>query len=124
MRAYDNFIAFSILSIVTAVTVSVVTQNSIRSHRIEKQLIAMEIAENVLAEINGKIVSENLQNDIEYKGDIYKSYEWKAVVDSYDRHSGFTGANRMLPLWRVNLQVFDKLEKQSLFQITTVVPGK
>jgi len=120
----EVIIAFIILSIVTVVAVSVVTQNTLRTHRIEKQLMAMEIAENALAEINGKIIFKTLQVGGEYQGETNNGYEWKAAVNAYNLQTSAGGSNRVLPLWKVNLQVFDKVDKHALFQISTVVPGK
>ena len=117
-------IAFVILSIVTVVAVSVVTQSTLRTHRIEEQLMAIEVAENALAEINGRIVFENLQIDSVYQGDTKNGYQWKAAVKYYDYQTSETGKNRLLPLWKVNLQVFDKADKQKVFQLSTVMPGK
>jgi type II secretion system protein I len=117
-------IAFVILSIVTVVAVSVVTQNTMRTHRIEKQLIAMEVAENALAQINGNIIFEKLQIGGEYQGETNNGYKWKAAVNTYNLQTSAGGTNRILPLWKVNLQVFDKVDNHAVFQISTVVPGK
>ena len=117
-------IAFVILSIVTIVTVSVVTQNTMRTHRIEERLMAIEVAENALAEINGRIIFEDLQMSSVYQGETNNGYQWKAAVNYYDSQTSSDRTKRLLPLWKVNLQVFDKENKQKMFQISTVMPGK
>lgn len=117
-------IAFAMLSIVTVVSVSIVTQNTMRTHKFEKQLLAMEVAETALAEINGKIVLENLESNIKYHGNSEKGYRWNAVVNKYQTYASASDSSIVLPLWKIEVQVFHEGQKQALVSLTTILPGK
>ena len=114
-------VAFSILSVVTVITVGVVTQNTMRTHKIEKRLMAMSVAENAVAEIGVKILFSKLEGVISYKGKSSGELHWNASVNKHETTLDYNVKN-ILPLWDVDLKVFHK--KQVLFNLLTVVPGK
>lgn len=114
-------IAFAILSVVTVVTVGVVTQNTMRTHKIEKRLMAMEIAENAIAEIGMKVLLSRLGNGAKFQGMSGSQMYWKASVNKY-QISLDDDVENILPLWNVDLKVFHK--EKVLLSLLTVIPGK
>lgn len=117
-------VAFTILSIVTIVSVGIVTQNSMRVNTVEKQLVAMQLAETALAEVNGAVSSIKSAIKKEYQGESATGYKWVASVNPYQTRVVKAGHSPVLPLWQVKLEVFAVAQKQPLISMSTVMPGR
>jgi type II secretory pathway pseudopilin PulG len=115
-------IAFAILSVVTIVSVGVVTQNTIRVNKIEKHFMAIEVVETALAEITGNIASVKLITGEKRSGKSGADYYWEATINKYKALGG--DYLPVLPLWKIDLSVFYKKSKKSMFNFSTIVPGK
>ena len=116
-------VAFSILCLVTIVCVGIVTQNSINVEKLKRQIIAMEVIENAIAEINESLSSGAVVQKT-YSGEQKAGYKWLAEVSEYGSGENNLIHNRVLPLWKVVLVVFEKNKQRKVMSMTIVVPGK
>lgn len=120
----EVIVAFAILSIVTVTSIGIATQNSIRADKFKKQLSAIEVAENALAEINGMLLFEKPQNTVRYQGKLDNGFYWRSTINIYPIHAEHSEPNIVLPLWKTDLKVFHKDHKIALVNLETILPGK
>ncbi|MDH5179743.1 MAG: type II secretion system GspH family protein [Gammaproteobacteria bacterium] len=117
----EAVIAFTMLSIVTIVSVGVVTQNSLRVDKLSKKLTLLEMTETALADVNARLMTGTPVD--KYTAELSQGYHWVAAVEPYPAVSG-KHDNGALPLWKIHLEILHGKENKSLMQLTTVVPGK
>ena len=120
----EVIIAFAILSIVTVTSIGIATQNSIRSDKFKKQLSAIEVAENALAEINGMLLFEKPENAVRYQGKLDNGFYWRSTINVYQNNVDSRDSRSILPLWKADLKVFHNDHKHALIDLVTILPGK
>lgn len=120
----EVIIAFAILSIVTMTSIGIATQNSIRSNKLNKQLSAIEVAENALAEINGMLLFEKPENAVRYQGKLDNGFYWRSNISVYQSYTDNSDDQNILPLWKADLTVFHNDHKHALIDLVAILPGK
>lgn len=129
----EIIVAFSILAVVTMVTVGLVTQNSMRVSRIDHKLQLLEQAESVMAELHLR-VSELRQTEMsashQFTGKLATGHDWHAMIKPMAKswhgqtQSAFLKANDALPLWEVKLDIMQQAKQGRALQLTAVLPGR
>lgn len=115
-------VAFTIIAIVTILTVNIIAQNGARIHRINSHASVTDAAETALALLRMKIGNDSGDVKKSYAGVFDHGLSWQASVSHFSGNN--PGKAMIIRLFRVDLDILEKGRKEPVYRLATILADR